>query len=106
MHALGKRKSAVYTIHQFRLAEWFFKKIDGTAFHRLYGFRDAAMSGDENDRRRITVRSQVLLKFQPGHVGHSLIQYQAGDPIPVVAFKKFGSGGKTFGLIATDPHRS
>jgi len=80
------------TLDQIRLPEGLLQKIDRAALHRLHGFRDSAMAGNEDDRDGDAAITKMLLQFQAVHARHSVIKDQTAQACFVIGCQK-GLGG-------------
>src|SRR5262249_7832855 len=63
-------------------------------FHRLYGHRDVAVTGDEDDRNWIAFAAQLALEIEATHSRQSHVEDQTGRSIRVLAVQEILSCGE------------
>ena len=81
------------------LAQRLLDEIEGAGLHRCNRQRNRAMAGDEYHRDAPAAEIELLLQFEPGHLGHTHIEQQAAATSRVVIFEKRARRWKRFHRI-------
>ena len=64
---------------QSGIGEWPLDEIDGASLHRPHRQWNVAVTGDHDQWKIQRTISQMLLKFEPIHLGHADVDDEAAD---------------------------
>ena len=88
--------SFVNRVEQFLIAEGLGEEVDGSGLHRLYGNRDVAVAGDEDDRDVEAGGVHLTLEFEPAHTGQPHVENEATGIIDGSSSEEVRTGDERF----------
>src|SRR5262249_16581443 len=95
------------TFEQDVLAQSLLDKIERSCLHPRNCQRKGAVASDEDNRDTPAADIELLLQFEPGHLGHPYIEQQAAAASWVVTFEKRARRRKRFhGIPSGSQHKS